>query len=184
MSDTQTQTKSAAGYSIAPLAPAERDRLAAQLSADEREVLLNHGTERPFCGTLLNNKQAGVYACRLCGLPLFRSEEKFESGTGWPSFTRGYDPEHIREIVDRKYGMVRTEIRCAAATAISATSSRRARADVPALLPQFGCDGVLRDRGRHPQTLIKWSSGAGPRLFGRGTCRAVIGCRADSRRGR
>ena len=113
MSDVRTQEKSASGYSITPLAPAERDRLAASLSREEREVLLDHGTERPFCGTLLNNKQAGIYACRLCGLPLFRSEEKFESGTGWPSFTRGYDPEHIREISDSSYGMVRTEIRCA-----------------------------------------------------------------------
>ena len=113
MSETHIGETSASGYSIAPLVPQERDRLAAQLTAEEREVLLNHGTERPFCGTLLNNKQAGIYACRLCGLPLFRSEEKFESGTGWPSFTRGYDPEHIREISDSSYGMVRTEIRCA-----------------------------------------------------------------------
>jgi peptide-methionine (R)-S-oxide reductase len=61
---------------------------------------------------LLNNKQAGVYACRLCGLPLFRSGTKFESGTGWPSFTETYDPQHIREIKDVSYGMERTEIRC------------------------------------------------------------------------
>lgn len=110
---SETRTLSASGYDLTPIAGAERERLAAGLTAQERDVLLNHGTERPFCGTLLNNKQAGVYACRLCGLPLFRSEEKFESGTGWPSFTRGYDPDHIREIEDRKYGMVRTEIRCA-----------------------------------------------------------------------
>lgn len=113
MSDTQARAPSASGYDITPLEPPERDRLAAQLTAEERDVLLDHGTERAFCGTLLNNKKAGIYACRLCGLPLFRSDEKFESGTGWPSFTRGYDPDHIREIEDRAYGMVRTEIRCA-----------------------------------------------------------------------
>jgi peptide-methionine (R)-S-oxide reductase len=82
-------------------------------TAEERQVILHHGTESPFCGTLLNNKTSGVYACRLCGLPLFRSNSKFESGTGWPSFTEAYDPQHISEIQDRAYGMVRTEIRCA-----------------------------------------------------------------------
>jgi peptide-methionine (R)-S-oxide reductase len=110
---TDTATKSATGFDVTPLDKGEVERLAADLTADERHVLLAHGTERPFCGTLLNNKQAGIYGCRLCGLPLFRSDEKFESGTGWPSFTRGYDEAHIREIHDRSYGMVRTEIRCA-----------------------------------------------------------------------
>lgn len=106
-------TQSASGYDITPLSPARRDEIARDLTAEERQVILDHGTERPFCGTLLNNKSAGVYACRLCGLPLFRSEEKFESGTGWPSFTRPFDPEHVRDIEDRAYGMVRVEIRCA-----------------------------------------------------------------------
>jgi peptide-methionine (R)-S-oxide reductase len=106
-------TTSNSGYDVAPL-PRERiDSLAADLSPEERQVILDHGTERPFCGTLLNNKAAGIYACRLCGLPLFRSDEKFESGTGWPSFTRAFDPDHVRSIEDRSYGMVRTEIRCA-----------------------------------------------------------------------
>jgi peptide-methionine (R)-S-oxide reductase len=54
-----------------------------------------------------------MYVCRLCGLPLFKSGEKFESGTGWPSFFAPFDPEHVREIRDSSYGMVRTEIRCA-----------------------------------------------------------------------
>jgi peptide-methionine (R)-S-oxide reductase len=110
---TAGATTSASGYDIAPLSEAERDTLALDLSAEEREVILAHGTERPFCGTLLNNKQAGLYACRLCGLPLFRSGTKFESGTGWPSFTEPFDPDHIHSIDDRAYGMVRTEIRCA-----------------------------------------------------------------------
>ena len=106
-------TTSASGYDVAPLSPERIQQLAQDLTAEERQVILNHGTERAFCGTLLNNKTSGVYACRLCGLPLFKSDSKFESGTGWPSFTEPYDPQHIREIQDRSYGMVRTEIRCA-----------------------------------------------------------------------
>ena len=104
---------SPSGYDLTPIDEAERQRLAARLTPEERQVLLEHGTERAFCGTLLGNKADGVYACRLCGLPLFKSGTKFESGTGWPSFTEPYDPEHIAEIEDRAYGMVRTEVRCA-----------------------------------------------------------------------
>jgi peptide-methionine (R)-S-oxide reductase len=105
--------RSSSGYDIAPLSAERRDALAASLSAEERRVLLGQGTEPPFCGTLLGNTSSGIYACRLCGLPLFRSDRKFESGTGWPSFTMPFDPEHIRDHEDRSYGMVRTEIRCA-----------------------------------------------------------------------
>src|SRR5438094_4748704 len=105
--------RSKSGFDLAPLTDATIERLARKLTAEERNILLDHGTERPFCGTLLNNKQAGAYVCRLCGLPLFKSGTKFESGTGWPSFTEPYDQDHVREIVDRAYGMIRTEIRCA-----------------------------------------------------------------------
>jgi peptide-methionine (R)-S-oxide reductase len=100
------------GYKLAELSAAERERLAKRLSPEERRVLLDHGTEPPFCGGLLDNKQDGAYACRLCGLPLFRSSAKFESGTGWPSFFEPFDPEHVREIRDVSHGMVRIEIRC------------------------------------------------------------------------
>lgn len=106
-------TRSASGFD---LSPPDRERLAALASAltrDERRVLLEHGTEAPFCGTLLNQKEPGVYCCRLCGLPLFRAGEKFESGTGWPSFTAPFDRAHVAYVEDRSYGMVRTEIRCA-----------------------------------------------------------------------
>ena len=113
MSNTTTIPRSASGYDLRPLRGEARDRAAAKLSPEERRILLEHGTERAFCGTLLNNKQAGVYACRLCGLPLFRSDVKFESGTGWPSFNAPFDPAHVRDIEDRSYGMTRTEIRCA-----------------------------------------------------------------------
>lgn len=104
--------RSASGYDLGPLSDVERERLAARLRPEERRILLDHGTERPFCGTLLHRKEPGHYACRLCGLPLFTSGTKFESGTGWPSFHAPFDPAHIREIVDRSHGMVRTEIRC------------------------------------------------------------------------
>lgn len=76
-------------------------------------MILDHGTERPFCGTLLDNKKQGTYVCRLCGLPLFASNAKFHSGTGWPSFFQPYDKDHIRELSDESHGMRRVEIRCA-----------------------------------------------------------------------
>lgn len=103
---------SASGYDLRALSTAQREQLAASLSPEERRVLLHQGTEAPFCGTLLNNKSDGIYACRLCGLPLFKADAKFESGTGWPSFYQPFDPDHIAEIVDESHGMVRTEIRC------------------------------------------------------------------------
>ncbi len=113
-SATATAKKtSASGHDITPLSDVERGKLAQKLTPEERHILLDHGTERPFCGALLDNKETGIYACRLCGLPLFKAGAKFESGTGWPSFYQPFDKDHIREIVDRSLGMARTEIRCA-----------------------------------------------------------------------
>jgi peptide-methionine (R)-S-oxide reductase len=106
-------TRSAAGYDLAPPSADELQKLAATLTPEERRVLLHHGTEPPFCGGLLNQKKDGVYVCRLCGLPLFQSAAKFESGTGWPSFYEAFDPDHIAYIRDTSHGMVRVEIRCA-----------------------------------------------------------------------
>lgn len=103
---------SASGFELGPLSTAERSALAKDLNPEEQRVLLNQGTEPPFCGGLLKNKEAGVYCCRLCGLPLFKSNTKFESGTGWPSFYQPYDAQHVREIKDMSHGMVRVEIRC------------------------------------------------------------------------
>jgi peptide-methionine (R)-S-oxide reductase len=97
---------------LRPLDTAQREILAQQLTPEERRVILNQGTEPPFCGTLLNNKTAGVYTCRLCSLPLFKADAKFESGTGWPSFTKPFDADHIAEIIDESHGMIRVEIRC------------------------------------------------------------------------
>ncbi len=84
-----------------------------RLTGEQYEVLRAKGTERPFCGTLLDNKQQGVYTCVGCGLPLFSSDSKFHSGTGWPSFFQPIAPENVTEHRDVSHGMVRSEILCA-----------------------------------------------------------------------
>lgn len=104
---------SQSGFDLTPPSEHDRLRLEADLTEEERRVLLHHGTEAPFCGGLLNQKKPGVYCCRLCGLPLFRQDTKFESGTGWPSFNGPYDPAHVVGIEDNSYGMRRIETRCA-----------------------------------------------------------------------
>ncbi len=104
--------RSASGHDLAPLRGEARDRLASRLSPEERRILLDHGTERPGCGLLLYNKEEGTYVCRLCGLPLFDSASKFESGTGWPSFFAPADPDHIHYLRDWSMLIPRTEIRC------------------------------------------------------------------------
>ncbi len=106
-------TQSASGYDVTRLSDEQIEALAADLSPAERHVILHHGTERPGCGVFLDNKRAGVYTCRLCGLPLFRSTTKFESGTGWPSFFAPFDRAHVAAIEDVSHGMRRVEIRCA-----------------------------------------------------------------------
>ena len=104
---------SASGFDLTPPTADQLKALEADLTQEERDVLLHHGTEAPFCGGLLNNKEAGVYDCRLCGLPLFRSATKFESGTGWPSFYEPFDKDHLKLVRDTSYGMVRIETQCA-----------------------------------------------------------------------
>jgi len=83
------------------------------LTPDQFKVLRSSGTERPFCGALLDNKKEGVYACAGCGLPLFTSDSKFNSGTGWPSFFQPISVENVAEREDRSHGMVRIEVNCA-----------------------------------------------------------------------
>ncbi len=85
----------------------------AQLTPAQFEVARAKGTERPFCGTLLDNHRDGIYSCLCCRLPLFTSDHKFESGTGWPSFFQPIADENVATHSDRSYGMVRTEILCA-----------------------------------------------------------------------
>jgi peptide-methionine (R)-S-oxide reductase len=107
------KTISESGYDVTPIAGEERERLAQTLTDEQYHVLLEHGTEAPFCGNLTDNKEEGNYACRLCGLPLFSSDSKFHSGTGWASFYAPFDKDHLKIYTDTKFGMVRTEIRCA-----------------------------------------------------------------------
>lgn len=102
-----------AAFDLTPPTDADRRRITAGLNEEERRVLLHHGTEAAFCGVFLDNKKMGIYTCRFCGLPLFRSSAKFDSGTGWPSFFRPYDESHIKRVRDASYGMVRVEEVCA-----------------------------------------------------------------------
>ena len=84
-----------------------------KLSRESVNVCFNKGTEAAFTGKYWNNHEKGTYRCVVCGTPLFASDTKFESGTGWPSFFQPLSKEGIKEDVDRSYGMVRTEISCA-----------------------------------------------------------------------
>lgn len=84
-----------------------------RLTPEEYQVLRQHGTERAGSGCFLGTKTLGTYVCAGCGNPLFRSGTKFESGTGWPSFTEAIAADALTEIVDTSYGMTRTEVRCA-----------------------------------------------------------------------
>lgn len=83
-----------------------------QLSPEEFIVCRQHGTEAPFSGKFYNEKAEGIYKCICCGEPLFESQTKFDSGTGWPSYYEGIE-DAITEIKDNSFGMIRTEVRCA-----------------------------------------------------------------------
>lgn len=83
-----------------------------QLTDEQYRVTRTEGTERAFCGVFHDNHKEGVYTCVGCGLPLFRSDAKFDSGTGWPSFFQPVAAENVSSTTDTSYGMVRTEVHC------------------------------------------------------------------------
>ena len=89
------------------------DELRQRLTPEQYEVTQHAGTERAFTGAYWNTKDPGTYRCIVCDAPLFSSETKYESGSGWPSFWQALDPSRVTSDEDRAYGMVRTEVNCA-----------------------------------------------------------------------
>ena len=89
------------------------DEWRATLTPEQYRILRQAGTERPFSGELLDVKDHGEFRCAGCGEPLFTSDSKYDSGSGWPSFTRPMGPDKVEEVRDISHGMVRTEVRCA-----------------------------------------------------------------------
>ena len=85
----------------------------AQLTPEQYRVTREKATERPFTGALNYNKESGIYTCVACGAELFSSEQKYDSGSGWPSFWAALNPENVGEEKDRSLFMVRTEVHCA-----------------------------------------------------------------------
>jgi peptide-methionine (R)-S-oxide reductase len=83
-----------------------------ELTLQEYHILREKGTERPFTGKYYKTKERGVYRCAACGNPLFSSETKYESGSGWPSFYLPVSKDSVEEHIDRSHGMVRTEVVC------------------------------------------------------------------------
>ena len=83
-----------------------------KLSEDQYYITQQHGTEPPFSGEYLYNKEKGIYKCICCDQNLFSSQAKFESGTGWPSFFMRSDETAVKNIEDRRHGMIRVEVRC------------------------------------------------------------------------
>ena len=104
---------SQSGYDITPIPDVMKVALSADLEPLVRTVACEAGTERAFTGSLLETKDEGTYVCVVCGLPLFSSTSKFESGCGWPSYFEPIDPEHTVFLVDDSHGMIRTEVQCA-----------------------------------------------------------------------
>jgi peptide-methionine (R)-S-oxide reductase len=95
--------------------PQDDAELKELLTPEQYEIIVKNGTERPFANAFWDHHEPGIYVDAVSGEPLFSSEDKFDSGTGWPSFTKPIHPEVVVEIEDRSHGMVRTEVRSAKA---------------------------------------------------------------------
>ena len=89
-----------------------KNELLKKLTSDEFDITQNKGTEPPFTGKYLNNKQAGSYRCICCGTELFSSEHKYDSHSGWPSFFDVSNNQNVLSIIDKSHGMIRTEVIC------------------------------------------------------------------------
>ena len=89
-----------------------KNELSKKLTSDQYNVTQNKGTEPPFTGKYLNNKQAGSYRCICCGTELFSSEHKYDSNSGWPSFFDVSSNQNVLLITDKSHGMIRTEVVC------------------------------------------------------------------------
>lgn len=111
--DRSSPRYSDSGHDLTPPSAEKKAELVEKLTPEQKRITQKAGTEPAYCGTLLDNKKDGFYACVVCGLPLFKSDDKFTSGTGWPSFTYPYDREHVVGRKDNTLGMARTEILCA-----------------------------------------------------------------------
>ncbi|HEY6283169.1 MAG TPA: peptide-methionine (R)-S-oxide reductase MsrB [Nitrososphaerales archaeon] len=90
----------------------EMEKMKAKLDKEAVNVCFNKGTEAPFTGKYWDNHENGTYECVVCGTPLFTSDTKFESGTGWPSFFQPVSKDNVKEDTDRSFGMSRTEVSC------------------------------------------------------------------------
>ena len=84
-----------------------------KLTPDQYRVLREKGTERAFTGALLDNKEKGIYECAACGNPLYKSDTKYDSGSGWPSFYEPLTEKSVKLELDKTHGMIRTEVQCA-----------------------------------------------------------------------
>jgi peptide-methionine (R)-S-oxide reductase len=90
----------------------DKEQWKKKLTPEQYEICFNHGTEPPFSGKYHDSKEKGVYKCTCCGVDLFSSETKFDSGTGWPSFWKPHDEDNISYEEDKSFGASRTEVNC------------------------------------------------------------------------
>jgi methionine-R-sulfoxide reductase len=124
MTTSETDRRiSASGHDVTPLSRTEVERLASKLTPEQYRITQKSGTEQAFCGTLLDNKKEGMYVCVVCGLPLFKSEHKFTSGTGWPSFFSPFDADHVTETTDEAFEWSASRSSAPVAVRTSAMSS-------------------------------------------------------------